>query len=135
VADFEVDCGVVVVVVVVVAFVPSDDEEEASLVEVDVAPEEVVWSPEDGVVVVVAVVAVLEAPGCSLATTTPTIAVEAAAAITADCVIRRNRSLARRRAWVASCSMGWFTVASLSGVPSSNQPGLSLDRESPVRPV
>jgi hypothetical protein len=97
VADFDVEVGVVVVVVlvagVVVVVVASDDDEVPSS---DVTAEDVEPSLDD-VVVVVELDAALLAPGCSLATTTPIRAVDAAAAITAERVMRRRRTLARWR--------------------------------------
>ena len=96
-ADFDVEVGVVVVVVlvagVVVVVVASDDDEVPSS---DVTAEDVEPSLDD-VVVVVELDAALLAPGCSLATTTPIRAVDAAAAITAERVMRRRRTLARWR--------------------------------------
>jgi len=133
VADLEVACGAVVVVVVVVVD-PSDGEEE-SLVDVAAEVEDVVPSRDELVVVVVVLAAVPLDPACWSATTTPTMAVEAVAAITAACVMRRKRAFARSRASGAFCSMGGFTAASFGGVPSWNHPGLSLDREPPVGPV
>lgn len=130
-ADLEVACGVVVVVVVVVVA----SEEEASLDDVVVAVEGVVSVREAWVVVVVVLAPELLAPGCSFATTTPTSAVDAVAAMTADCVRRRRRTLARVRVSEAVCSLGWFTMASLRGVSPWNHPGLSPHRELPVSPV
>ena len=103
-ADFDVEVGVVVVVVlvagVVVVVVASDDDEVPSsdvVVGVLVVTAEDVEPSLDDVVVVVELDAALLAPGCSLATTTPIRAVDAAAAITAERVMRRRRTLARWR--------------------------------------
>jgi hypothetical protein len=85
VADFVVVKGVVVLVVdvdgVVVVFL------------VDDAVADVFGAVEDDECDV-AVVAPLD-PGSSIATTPPTRAMDAAAAMTADCVIRRRRTRAR----------------------------------------
>ena len=83
-ADFVVVVGVVVVVVVLVAL--ADGEDVVRAVPVAVEDEEPVRE--------VAVSALL-APGFSLATRRPMRAVDAVAATTADCVIRRRRFRAR----------------------------------------
>jgi hypothetical protein len=81
VADFVVVVGVVVVVVVLVVLA---DGEDAVLVAVE----------DEELVCEVAVLALL-VPECSFATRRPMRAVDAVAATTADCVIRRRRCRAR----------------------------------------
>ena len=83
-ADFVV-VGVVVAGVVVVVVVGSDELTLDVVLPVDVVA---------GVVEVVPVTAELLAPGCSLATTTPTSAVVPVAAIATARVRRRSRRLA-----------------------------------------
>jgi hypothetical protein len=82
-----------VVVVVVGADEPPLDDDPVVDVVVVVAPTDEVVEP---------VVAELPAPGCSLATTTPTSAVDPVATIATARVRRRSRTLARRRASTAS---------------------------------
>jgi len=79
VADFVVEVGVVVVVVVLVVLADGEDVVPAVLVAV-----------EDEEAVCEAAV-----PAFSFATRRPTRAVDAVAATTADCVIRRRRRRAR----------------------------------------
>jgi hypothetical protein len=91
VADFVVEVGVVVVVVVLVALVfvfvvLADGEDVVRAVLVAVEDEEAVCE---------AAVPALLVPACSFATRRPTRAVDAVAATTADCVIRRRRRRAR----------------------------------------
>jgi hypothetical protein len=91
VADFVVEVGVVVVVVVFVPLVSvfvvlADGEDVVRAVLAAVEDEEAVCE--------VAVPALL-VPACSFATRRPTRAVDAVAATTADCVIRRRRRRAR----------------------------------------
>jgi len=74
------------VVVVVVRVVLAEDDDAAVVVVVAVDADEPAFA--------VAVTALL-VPGCSFATRTPTSAVDAVAATTAVCVIRRNRPRAR----------------------------------------
>ena len=81
-ADFVVVVGVVVVVVVPVVLVDDVDVVRAVLVD------------DEEPVCEVAVVALL-VPECSFATRRPMRAVDAVAASTADCVIRRRRCRAR----------------------------------------
>ena len=93
-ADFVVVVGAVVVVVVpvvlVVVLVFVDGDEVVGAVVVAVADEEPVAEVADSA---------LCAPGCSAATKRPMTAVDAVAATTADCVIRRRRRRARSRDW------------------------------------
>jgi len=70
--------------------------------------EDVEPSLDEVVVVVDVLEAALLAPGCSLATTTPIRAVDAAAAITAERVMRRRRTLARWRESGECGPMGGF---------------------------
>jgi hypothetical protein len=86
-ADFVV-VGVVVVGVVVVVVVGSDERALDVVLPVDVVAVVVGVEP---------VTAALLAPGCSLATTTPTSAVVPVATIATAWVRRRSRRLARRR--------------------------------------
>lgn len=89
-ADLLVVVGVVVVVVVVVAVVL------VVLVEGDVA---LLALEDEEAGREVVLLAALLVPGCSLATRRPMRAVDAVAATTADCVIRRRRRRARWRDW------------------------------------
>jgi bifunctional pyridoxal-dependent enzyme with beta-cystathionase and maltose regulon repressor activities len=85
-----------VVVVGVVALVVADVDGVVVVVDDDVVADVFVVAEDDEGDV--AVVAPLN-PGSSLATITPTRAMDAAAAMTADCVIRRRRTRARSRDW------------------------------------
>jgi hypothetical protein len=87
VADFVVVVGVVVVVVVVVLVVWADGEAVVRVALLEVEDEEPLRE--------VAVVTALVVPGCSPATRRPMRAVDAVAATTADCVMRRRRRRAR----------------------------------------
>jgi hypothetical protein len=88
VADLVVVVGVVVVVVVVLVPLVALVEDEGVLPAALLAPED----EEAGREVVEAALLV---PGCSFATRKPMRAVDAVAATTADCVIRRRRRPAR----------------------------------------
>jgi hypothetical protein len=90
VADLVVVVGVVVVVVVVAL---------VALVEGDVVLPVVLLALEDEEAVREMADATLLVPGCSFATRRPMRAVDAVAATTADCVIRRRRRRARCRDW------------------------------------
>jgi hypothetical protein len=79
VADLVVVVGVVVVVVVVLVLADGEDAVRAVLVAVE----------DEEPVCEVAVAALV--PACSFATRSPMRAVDAVAATTADCVIRRRR--------------------------------------------
>ena len=103
-ADLLVVVGVVVVVVVVVAVVL------VVLVEGDVA----LLALEDEEAVCEAAVPALLVPACSFATRRPTRAVDAVAATTADCVIRRRRRRARWRDWGELCPSVSFITSSHS---------------------
>jgi hypothetical protein len=109
----EVTCGVACVVVgaevVVVVATPADDAEpeveEVGVVVVDVVPGEEADE--------------LDAPGCSLATTTPISTVAPAAATTAERVNRRMRRLAFSRDSVlgtSSSEHGRFRLSATSAV-------------------
>lgn len=81
-ADFVVVVGIVVVVVVLVVFADGEDDVPAAFVAVEEPVGELA-------------VSALLVPGCSLATRKPMRAVDAVAATTTDCVIRRRRRRAR----------------------------------------
>ena len=104
-ADFVVEVGVVVVVVVLVAlvfvFVVLADGE-------DVVPAVLVAVEDEEAVCEAAV------PAFSFATRRPTRAVDAVAASTADCVIRRRRRRARWRDWGELCPSVSFITSSHS---------------------
>jgi hypothetical protein len=105
VADLLVVVGVVVVVVVVVAVVL------VVLVEGDVA---LLALEDEEAGREVVLLAALLVPGCSLATRRPMRAVDAVAATTADCVIRRRRRRARWRDWGELCPSVSFITSSHS---------------------
>jgi hypothetical protein len=87
VADLVVLVGVVVVVVVLVVLVVLVEDEGVLLA--------ALLAPEDEEAVREVADAALLVPGCSFATRKPMRAVDAVAATTADCVIRRRRRRAR----------------------------------------